>query len=493
VLVGRNGTGKSNVLEALTIIFRDLDLGEATLFKYELEYECRGQHVFVDSDPDRPGADSIRILVGDTEYTRQRFSRKYGGGDYLPNNVFVYYSGQSDRMLSHFGKHERLFDEELRAGRDQPLRPLLYVRLVHSKFALLSFFWKDGGAGAEQHFLRRYLRIEDLDTVLFVLKRPYWYSKTRQTEGDTRFWGAKGVVRDLLDQLWDLSLAPMRSTQRGSKGQRYDRLYLFLRDKKDLQNFATPYETGKEFFKALDSMHVADLVEDVRARVKVMSVDGSLTFRELSEGEQQLLMVLGLLRFTLEEESVILLDEPDTHLNPAWGLEYVHLLEQAVPNKWASHIIMATHDPLVVAGLQANQVHVMRRVKGDKIEANHPEKDPIGMGISGLLTSDVYGLRSELDPVTMEKLDLRRRLAIKKRPTASEQSLLAELNQWLRDKDFTREDRDPLYKQFVEAMTAAEQEEHLQTPLLTPAQKQRQKDLAFKIARELKEAEAKQS
>jgi recombinational DNA repair ATPase RecF len=26
VLVGRNGTGKSNLLEALTIIFRDLDL-----------------------------------------------------------------------------------------------------------------------------------------------------------------------------------------------------------------------------------------------------------------------------------------------------------------------------------------------------------------------------------------------------------------------------------------------------------------------------------
>jgi hypothetical protein len=34
----------------------------------------------------------------------------------------------------------------------------------------------------------------------------------------------------------------------------------------------------------------------------------------LSEGEQQLLMVLGLMRFTKSHQSLVLLDEPDTHL-----------------------------------------------------------------------------------------------------------------------------------------------------------------------------------
>ena len=33
VLVGRNATAKSNLLEALVIIFRDLDLGEKPNFK----------------------------------------------------------------------------------------------------------------------------------------------------------------------------------------------------------------------------------------------------------------------------------------------------------------------------------------------------------------------------------------------------------------------------------------------------------------------------
>src|SRR3712207_5482690 len=51
VLVGRNGTGKSNVIEALTVIFRDLDLGWVTPFPYEMTYTCRGHLVELAHDP----------------------------------------------------------------------------------------------------------------------------------------------------------------------------------------------------------------------------------------------------------------------------------------------------------------------------------------------------------------------------------------------------------------------------------------------------------
>src|ERR1017187_5991338 len=43
VVVGRNGVGKSNLLEALTWIFRDLDLEEDSGFAYDIEYLCN-QH-----------------------------------------------------------------------------------------------------------------------------------------------------------------------------------------------------------------------------------------------------------------------------------------------------------------------------------------------------------------------------------------------------------------------------------------------------------------
>lgn len=64
VVVGRNGSGKSNVLEALVAIFRNLDLGEAPPFSYELIYRLGERHkpnhpserwleVTIDGDPSR--------------------------------------------------------------------------------------------------------------------------------------------------------------------------------------------------------------------------------------------------------------------------------------------------------------------------------------------------------------------------------------------------------------------------------------------------------
>ena len=484
VFVGRNATGKSNLLEALVVIFRDLDLAESPTFAYRLHYVCRGRTVRIDADPQRRDSRSvITITVDGEQIAPNRFGRR-AGGHHLPSNVFVYYSGHSDRMLAHFRKHEEQFDKQLRAGSDQPLRPLLYINLLHSKFALLSFFW-DNDAGQLQ-FLRQYLRIEDLDSVLFVLRRPHWYSSARLRRGDSRFWGAEGVVRDLLDRLYTVSLAPLRRRVQASRGRSRERLYLFLPSKERLQTFASSYTSGRDFFKALDSMHLADLVDDVRARVIVKGVDSSLTFRELSEGEQQLLMVLGLLRFTREEESLILLDEPDTHLNPAWSLNYIQLIRETMSPGYASHVLLATHDPLVVAGLTAEQVYVMRRDRAERVEVSHPEQDPIGMGISGLLMSDVYGLRSDLDSKTLARLDLRRRLAIKEDPSPKERDQLRDLNEWVEAQGFTRVDRDPLYKRFVDAMTAWEASQGTQTQRLTPEEFEAQARMAEEIVRRLK-------
>src|SRR5437773_2178088 len=49
VVVGRNGVGKSNLLEALAWIFRDLDLEEDSAFSYEIEYLCNRHFIKVRS------------------------------------------------------------------------------------------------------------------------------------------------------------------------------------------------------------------------------------------------------------------------------------------------------------------------------------------------------------------------------------------------------------------------------------------------------------
>src|SRR4051812_11023252 len=52
VLVGENGAGKSNLLEALTIIFRNLDLELKAPFDYALKYFCRDRQVRIKAKKD---------------------------------------------------------------------------------------------------------------------------------------------------------------------------------------------------------------------------------------------------------------------------------------------------------------------------------------------------------------------------------------------------------------------------------------------------------
>ena len=273
VLVGRNGTGKSNLLEALTIIFRDLDLGTDPSFDYALDYVCRGQRVRIEANPHGQTTATVNGAAVPFKQVGQMDERRY-----LPNYVFGYYSGPSNRMEEHFNTHQERFYRSLLNGQVQPLRPLFYARPIHSLFVLLAFFLKE--EEETRQFLRDQLRIEGLDSVLFVMNEPPWKSRA----GDDRFWKARGTVSHFLDRLYGLALAPLRLTQRVSAGFRKttsrEHLYLYLKDADALRGLSRHYGTQQELFKALESTYISDLISEVRIRVRAKNVDGSLTFRE---------------------------------------------------------------------------------------------------------------------------------------------------------------------------------------------------------------------
>ena len=459
VLLGQNGSGKSNLLEALVIIFRDLYLGHESDFGYELRYTLqKGRcQVTVINRPGKTGRKrfSFHAKEGELQHNVSRSDLKHTTGHrWLPKHIFAYYSGPSDRLEQHFRQHQKMFDKELREGKDRPLRPLFYARPVHSQFVLLSFFNSDDPR--VKSFLGEYLFIESLESALFVLHEPDWPSRK---DGDSRFWGAYGVVAEFLGDLFKCALAPMRlsphsDTPRERKKRNTRLLYLYLKDREALRTLAPPDLEPSQFFKRLESTYIAKLIQQVRIRVRVKHCDDSLTFRELSEGEQQLLTVVGLLRFTKETDSLFLLDEPDTHLNPAWGMKYLETLNRIAEPGSDSQVLMATHDPLVLAGLKRNEVIVMERdACTGKVDAFRPERDPQGMGVVGILRSAMFGLRTTLDLPTQEKLDRRFELVAKEEGrTPAETREFEQLSAELSAAGFAHEFRDAVYDRYAKAL-----------------------------------------
>ncbi|WP_421475898.1 AAA family ATPase [Agrobacterium tumefaciens] len=475
VLIGRNGTGKSNVLEALAVLFRDLITGEneqgiknKPSFAFRICYQIKDQWVRIDADPDdvspyrvkiasfknakRPDPDvHFNDAIG-SELSLARLRDEDEG--YLPKFVFGYYSGQSQRMEDIFRKYLTRYDRDLRSGKFPGIKRLFYALPVHSNFVLLSFIINN--ADLTDKFLAEQLGLEEggIDSVLFVLRQPSWSSKN----GDARFWNARGLVAEFLARLYDISLAPIRLKRREKVSlwntREIEFLYLFVKNLEALRELGVG-KTTAQFFQELESTYVSELIEEIRIRVKLRKNDGSVTFRELSEGEQQLLTVLGLLRFTAEEESLFLLDEPDTHLNPRWSVEYIQHIRSflAMPGRenQSSHVLLATHNPIAVAELEKEQVQILNRDEQTMIiSASEPDTHPRGMGYAGVVTSEMFGLSAALDTYTQGLLAKKRRLSSKSELTDDERNDLRTINEELQTYGFRYEVRDPEIKKILQ-------------------------------------------
>ncbi len=554
-LIGQNGTGKSNLIEALITIFRDVDLDRDAAFDYTLEYEIRGHVVriqaelakqrrpFVWVDGDRVSQEYLN--KNDPPDKTPRDERR--GPRLLPSHVFAYYSGRNERIESLFQDHQKRFNrlqeittdevlpeqvltdfkgteadiraiEEAKQRRearmkqagDDRLRRLFYCRGGHSQLVLLACLLSEDPVF--QKVLRN-LHIESLESALFVLKEPYRLREKRRNsrfdevelnEGDPRFWYARGsVVSEFLDSLWQVAWAPIEQevTQQidfRGRTERQRQMYLYVPNQIKLQELGRLVGGTDSFFRYAEGAYIGDLIEEVRITVKKRDEHGgAVSFTQLSEGELQMLTVLGLMRITREDHCLFLLDEPDTHLNPIWKLRYFDDIEGVLGaepgqlDQGQSQILITTHDPMMVGSLRREQVHILRR-EGDVTVVESPYEHPQGMGVAGLLKSELFGLPSTLDPQTLDDLQRRNELIAKKASeglTAEEEGELQRLRRYLEELGFSREYRDPMYQLFVEKMYKAKSQPI--NKLLTPEELAEQEALAESIIKELVASERK--
>lgn len=485
VIIGQNGAGKSNLIEAITEIFRHVDqpssrsIGKLR-FTFEIDYVIRGRNVRINN---RDGA-TVVAVDGDPIAISRFQSEK---GDLFPDLIFGYYSGTGRRLEKLFDDHQSRYygvinkdrnDSDYEAAR--VARRMFYCRPVHGVFALLSHFAKPGKKGQTAGLLSEKLGIIGFHSALAHFKEPSWFTssvwkRARSSSADAPargrrsanelseqaqdIWGAKGPAGECARALQDVAFHPLAVTGKvvddyRDKPKVEAQFACFIRDKKALDTFAANYDSDQDMFAALEAADISDLFREMLVWVTRTDNDsGDVSFSDLSDGERQLLMVLGLIRVSRGKEALFLLDEPDTHLNPAWQLSYLELIKQwteVAADKDRCQIIMTSHNPLTIASLTKKEVRVMQNGDEEGIQVAEPYADPRGMGFTATLT-EIFGLPTTLDLATQKQIDDRNALArIEERSEAQEKQLIA-INDTLNRLGFMNESREPLYHEFLKA------------------------------------------
>lgn len=129
---------------------------------------------------------------------------------------------------------------------------------------------------------------------------------------------------------------------------------------------------------------LADKCDDEKVKCKAASI-----FSKLSSGHKIVLLTITRLVETVEEKTLVLLDEPEAHLHPPLLSAFVRSLSELLSDRNGVALI-ATHSPVVLQEVPKHCVWKLRR-SGHVFAIERPDVQTFGENV-GILTREVFGL-----------------------------------------------------------------------------------------------------
>lgn len=337
--IGNNGSGKSNLLEAITEAFsyaknkaNDRAPGiilTPELYGCKIEYENDHRIFLLECD----GADVSISHDG-------KKLNKLGMEVALPETIMLYYAGETRRQSI---KAQRTFDDtytrKLKATSNDTFPGFKYLDYYSLQDLPLLLITAYAFQGEYYEKLLKLLNCSKIQPrVSFLLTNP-----TRSKGSADTYWNARGFVKSFLDGC--------RRFVSSTADQENHYLMMF----NDIAPIASMASNESELFAKLKAIQNSGYLQ--RVLLSFSHNNGAdVSFDELSEGEKQLSLLLLLTSFTAKNNVLYLFDEFDAYLHLNWQRALAKLLNEVDIN---GHIIFSTHSPATVSGMQKKNVFIM--------------------------------------------------------------------------------------------------------------------------------------
>ena len=99
--------------------------------------------------------------------------------------------------------------------------------------------------------------------------------------------------------------------------------------------------------------------------------------------------------------TVLLLDEPESHLHPAWQRKVIPAAQALLPN---CQIFAATHSPFLISSVNAGYIHVFRADAAGTVTVDAPRECSPGDSYLDVV-EDILGVKEWYDPETEGELE----------------------------------------------------------------------------------------
>lgn len=342
--IGNNGSGKSNLLEAITEVFSYAKkkcedklysiIVPPDIYGCEIEYEKDGIFYTL-----KYNHSEVSLYCGDKSLSKREMN------DALPDNILIYYAGETVRQAHTAAEtFDEKYNHRLKNSDNNSFPGYKYIDYYSVDDLGLLLLTAAVYKGDYYEKLLRLLKCNEiLPEINIMLQNP---KGKNQADADT-YWGAKGFVLSFLDTL------------RRYVSKTENHLVYYSMHFKEIESFAKTSKNESDFFAKLKALKNAKYLHWIL--LELCREDGEkLTFDMLSEGEKQFALLYLLTTFTAEDNCLYIFDEFDAYLHLNWQRMFSQTLNEIQVN---GHIIFTTHSPASISKLQRSSVYKMSNGK----------------------------------------------------------------------------------------------------------------------------------
>lgn len=355
VFVGKNGTGKSNLFEAIIEIFRHLYNNQYLIrFDYQIKYELEGNEFLIKSSN------------GELEINGKKGAMKKAD---LPDNVIIYYSGHNEKISELVKEYEFDFRKKVKGAKIDDIREFIGIGKDY-KSLLLSILLLQNDDNTAKKYIQQKLGIKLLShEVKIILKRPLYAIGSKGFEIDpfdesTAFWKADGIVGDFLKKL--------NTVNKGdAKGKTREEGY-FVREKDkdeyvlyfDIEDFRSVFSSSStlDLFILFDNLKTIEMLKEISIEIKLE--DGTeANIKNFSDGQFQTVYIYSIIEIFKDKNCLTILDEPDAFLHPEWQFEFFQqVLEINEEKLKKNHALLSSHSAVTLIKSEGKKVNLFNLI-----------------------------------------------------------------------------------------------------------------------------------
>ncbi|GEM_PF-929060 len=400
VLIGNNGTGKSRFLVNLIDSFRELKESNRRInFEYILDYELCGENFNVERKKHQKVQERVqnrkKIDASGVKPPNKLIAITTSLSDKFPidsKNKKRDNSTHKEEYYSYLGVRNRIGAASNRALLDKAIS--LMLSSIH-----------EASNNEEYREIFDYLNYEPiikLDYRVSVVPFEGLFGieidgtelkkiirERAERRGGFRLDSVRRALEKEEDIYWEeLAKAyTLIGREVMSRGKRNDfTLLLNFSLENSYREMTQLGFNENKLYMTLEELRRFELVRGPKVRLYKKG-GGEFDFNDASSGEASILSTLIALIPELEDNSLVVVDEPEISLHPSWQYRYVNLLDRIISKKRGCHIFIATHSHFIISDLPVGRSHIVHLKKGDRatVEADYIEQETQGLAAEDIL------------------------------------------------------------------------------------------------------------